>query len=54
MYYVCLAYHFTLKSEIIDQMLREDFRVFVDVENITYWEEVGQYDWQNSLLDFTC
>ncbi|XP_076147527.1 polycystin-1-like protein 1 [Alosa pseudoharengus] len=40
LYYICFAYHFTLKSEKIDQMLREDFKVFIDLENITFWEEL--------------
>lgn len=42
LYYVCIAHHFILKSEKYDQMLREDFRVFVDLETITFWEQVGE------------
>ncbi|KAL2085906.1 hypothetical protein ACEWY4_019226 [Coilia grayii] len=40
LYYVGSGYHFLLKLETIDQMLREDLKMFVDLETIAFWDQL--------------
>lgn len=47
--HVCSAYNFMLKTEMIDFLQKEDFKLPVDLSPIFFCEQVGQ----NSLIHYT-
>ncbi|KAI4895501.1 hypothetical protein NFI96_029574 [Prochilodus magdalenae] len=40
--FICTVHHFTLRADAIEHLQREDFKKFVDISAVSYWEQFSR------------